>query len=494
MSTKNTKRELADSSIDKGFFSAYRPFVALHVGAGNHSKVSIKRLRKLCKAVIHDTLEIMSNGNENNSSHINGDETNDRSTKNKRPRMKYTTNNDAESEPSLSISALEAAIEACKTLENCAYTNSGYGSPLNEDGYVECDASIMISVSPCSDVNQDHLDKKSQSQTTTRNGLGASVGCCKMAKNPVQVAGHMLKQQLGISTLRSDSFDSLGRVKPSMLVGPGADSYARRNGCAMLSSDTDLISVASLEDFLKWKEYLPKIDAVENETGFSNHSNTQSKQSPGAAEKSPIDLEVKDTIGVICGDSSGRVVVCASSGGVALKPAGRIGPAALIGSGIHLIQSQNIEYNDDHKAENQKFSNQVICAVCTTGTGEDIMTCQLASNISKELMPSLKNVNELDNNDQDIKFTKIDDAWLQKKIARPYLQTTQHAPLYVGFLGAVVQNGYVDIEIGTTTENMIAGYGVCSVDGITKNRQEIAVVENSKVGKLASQGFRFSVV
>lgn len=493
MSTKNTKRKLADSSVDKSFVSAYRPFVALHVGAGNHSKVSIKRLRKLCRTVIHDTLELMSNGNENNSSHINSDETNNRSTKNKRPRMKYTTNYDAESEPSLSISALEAAIEACKTLENCAYTNSGYGSPLNEDGYVECDASIMISVSPCSGISQDHLDKKSQIKTT-RNGLGASVGCCRMAKNPVEVAGLMLKQQLGISTLKSDSFDILGRVKPSMLVGPGADSYARRNECAMLSSDTGLISVASLKDFLTWKEYLPKIDAIDNKTGFSNHSNTQSRVSPGVAEKSLIDLEVKDTIGVICGDSSGRVVVCASSGGVALKPAGRIGPAALIGSGIHLVQSQNIEFNEDHKTENQNFPNQVICAVCTTGTGEDIMTCQLASNISKELMSSLKDVNELDNNDQDIKFTKVDDAWLQKNIARPYLQTTQHAPLYVGFLGAVVQSGYVDIEIGTTTENMIAGYGVCSVDDITKNQQEIAVVENSKVGKLASQGFRFSVV
>lgn len=423
----------------------YSPFIALHVGAGCHSQKNIKRLKRLCKGVIRDVLERMSS--ESEKAEISGDKTKERAHK----RLKT----EPEREP---MTALEAAVEACKQLENSEYTNAGYGSMLSEDGYTECDASIMttldcnLNTNACTSLN---------AKEVIRNGTGASVGCLKTARNPIEVASTMLKDLINVSYT-----DPIGRVKPIMLVGPGADAYAKRKGCNVVDDPEELISKTSLQTYMKWRRYLSILKTQE-----------QIKAERQETPTNEMKNQVQDTVGVICGDIYGAVVSCASSGGVALKSSGRVGPAALIGSGIYITQKLSRKANDDleyPEINGKQSSNSTTCAVCTTGTGEDIISCQLASTLANKLIRKEAN-------------TDMEYKWIQETIIDAYKDTAQSNPLYFGFLSAHVHDGSVELGMGTTTENMIVGYGVGGKDVTAIS------LDNPTVGKLIIEGTRVSV-
>ena len=157
-------------------------------------------------------------------------------------------------------SSRQVSVIGCKILEDSVLTNAGRGSQLNFDGEVECDAAIMES-----------------SQL-----LGASVGAIQGVTNPIQVADHLIQDLLEGST------DVIGRLKPIMLVGRGAENYAKRKG---VQTEQDLVSKQSLAYYLAWKKaYEEALEEDLNDIGI-----------------------IQDTLGIICGDSSGIVTVSTSS-------------------------------------------------------------------------------------------------------------------------------------------------------------------------------------
>ncbi|VVT55441.1 uncharacterized protein SAPINGB_P004598 [Magnusiomyces paraingens] len=279
--------------------------------------------------------------------------------------------------------ALDVAVRACSLLEDSPYTNAGFGAQLNEEGQVECDACIM-----------------------DNRGKSAAVGAVRHARNAVEVCGEMLRDLIDPARIK----DPLGRVRPALLVGAGADKYAAQHGCLLVTDEADLVTDRSLREYLELKRYLRKTEGVQ------------------------------DTVGVICGDVLGNVVTCASSGGIALKVAGRVGPAGIVGAGVYAGRGPGT----------------VTAAACTSGTGEDIMTVQAARVVCDRLCTAGPD--------------GVNAAWLEKNLIQPEsaeAESFQRGPrLYFGVLTAFVSGpGAVEIGFAHTTEAMILGYAVAGGRG-----------------------------
>ncbi|KAL2160384.1 hypothetical protein VTH06DRAFT_1557 [Thermothelomyces fergusii] len=122
--------------------------------------------------------------------------------------------------------AVEAAI---RCLEDREITNAGFGSNLNMDGVVECDATIV-----------DHL------------GRSGACGAVAGVKNPISLAKKILD-------LSSEPL-SLRRVPPNILVGPGAREFAEEHALKTVRNEF-LVSRNAKERYLRWNEDLKRAEA-----------------------------------------------------------------------------------------------------------------------------------------------------------------------------------------------------------------------------------------
>ncbi|KAG2196038.1 hypothetical protein INT47_005374, partial [Mucor saturninus] len=214
--------------------------------------------------------------------------------------------------------AAEAVAVAIAHLENDPVTNAGYGSNLTLKGTVECDASLM----------------------TGQSGTFGAVGAVSGIKNPILTAHHMVcEAEKGLM--------SLGRIPPMFLAGKGAKDWAQERGHVIVEEE-DLI------DPNAYKTYLDHVGRLVED------------------EEDNVDLG-HDTVGAICHDQYGDIAAGVSSGGISLKAPGRVGEAAMYGTGCW--------------AQNEK-EGQAGVACSTTGTGEQIMrtlfTYKCVERISKQ--------------------------------------------------------------------------------------------------------------
>ncbi|KAK9466489.1 nucleophile aminohydrolase [Lipomyces arxii] len=220
-------------------------------------------------------------------------------------------------------SSATVAAQVCAYLEDSYLTNAGTGSNLSANGEVECDASIM----------------------STTMERGAAVGCISGVKNPVLVASRLLE--------KSSEQLSHGRLSPLFLVSEGAHQFAVANGLQHATHE-DMTTDLSLARFEHWSQILSSgEEAHEAEIGDE------------------LNETVNDTIGVICLDRYEELAVASSSGGIAMKPPGRVGPAALLGSGVWLSTDEECKV-----------------ATCSSGSGEDIISTNLASRCAAAVMDS----------------------------------------------------------------------------------------------------------
>ncbi|KAM7209483.1 Nucleophile aminohydrolase [Naviculisporaceae sp. PSN 640] len=126
-------------------------------------------------------------------------------------------------------SAPEAVEAAIKCLEDKEITNAGYGSNLNMDGVVECDATVV-----------DHL------------GRSGACGAVPGIKNPISLAKMILDA--------SSQPLSLRRVPPNILVGLGAKLFAEEHGMAATTNSL-LVSRNAKDRYLRWNDDLKRAEA-----------------------------------------------------------------------------------------------------------------------------------------------------------------------------------------------------------------------------------------
>ncbi|RUS81004.1 hypothetical protein EGW08_011242 [Elysia chlorotica] len=236
-------------------------------------------------------------------------------------------------------SALECVTAAVSALEDAECTNAGLGSNLTMEGNVECDSSVM------------------DGKTLFFGAVGALSG----VKNPIKVA-HRLAEEQKLGPL------PLGRVRPSILVGTGAQDY-----CKTCSIDVRS-NILSKTAFKTYNRYKRKYQLAELSLAHPSKKMRPNSNNKALDDRPKDEGGVQDTVGAVCVDYEGNVAAASSSGGIWLKHSGRLGPAAIYGAGCW--------------AQNQVSASKAGVAAVTSGCGEHLIQTLLAKTCSDAIRSS----------------------------------------------------------------------------------------------------------
>ena len=200
-------------------------------------------------------------------------------------------------------SSLDAVEAAVRVLEDDPNFNAGKGSVFTSAGTNEMDAAIM--------------DGKTLS-------AGAVAGL-EHVRNPIVLARTVMEKS-----------------KHVMMVGTGAEEFAKRNGI-------ELVDAKYFFTQRRWDE-LQKAKAAE-----------ESGQEGG--KKSIIsEVESHGTVGAVARDARGNLAAATSTGGTTNKLPGRVGDTPIIGAGT--------------------YANNATCAISCTGDGEFFIRAAVAHQVS----------------------------------------------------------------------------------------------------------------
>ncbi|XP_035824867.1 threonine aspartase 1 isoform X2 [Aplysia californica] len=339
-------------------------------------------------------------------------------------------------------SALEAVTAAVAVLEDDSCTNAGQGSNLTYHGTVECDACVMdgksllfgavgalsgvanpVSVArrlveeqqlgalPCGRVRPSILVGAGARSYCEEQGFSVKADL---------VSGSALKtynrykrkcQRAELSSLKSPKTRRLGNEdvvsQDSATSGPLTDSRNLDLGQDGARDDVPEnmgggerrgVTGGVQEDIAAETGDVPEdIDEGGGETGRVQEYIEEGRGEIGgvqediAAEIGGVQEDiaaeiggVQDTVGAVCVDHEGNVASASSSGGIWLKHPGRLGPAAIYGSGCW--------------AQNQISGDRPGIACVTSGCGEHLIqtvlakTCCNATRCSQDMTHALTSV------------------------------------------------------------------------------------------------------
>jgi len=185
-------------------------------------------------------------------------------------------------------SSLDAVEAVIRFMEDCPLFNAGKGAVLTRDGTAELDASIMDG----------------------KTGKAGAVAGVTIVKNPITAARAVM--------------DKTPHV---LFIGQGADAFAKEAGLQIVDPSY-FITPERLEAWKKAKQ----------------------KTQPGQPSPSSADTIKKGTVGCVALDSYGNLAAGTSTGGMMMKPGGRVGDSPIIGAGT--------------------WADNSSCAVSCTGHGE----------------------------------------------------------------------------------------------------------------------------
>ncbi|KAF8502260.1 nucleophile aminohydrolase [Russula emetica] len=329
--------------------------IAAHGGAGYHQPASDSSLKRSLRAAISSALPAFSGATV---------------------RSDITSSGGSSSESSSSWSALDATTAVIATLEDHPDFNAGYGSNLTFDGRVECDASLMLSTTE--ERSLPSLPSSSSSSPSFSYSFG-SVGAVRGVRNPVLLARCVLEERIrergrGPGMARM----GMGCVPPLMLVGEGAVQFARERGVRVVDApdSEEMVAPRAREEWRVWRERCSRWK--DDDDGFESRGLLQGEGNELELEDAELEpLRVRqDTVGavVLVGDVEQKLEVAAgvSSGGILLKHSGRVGEAAIFGSGCW--------------AERSAGGRSVACSV--SGQGELIMQSFLAKTLAERTVAS----------------------------------------------------------------------------------------------------------
>jgi L-asparaginase / beta-aspartyl-peptidase len=193
--------------------------------------------------------------------------------------------------------SLDAVQGAVHLLEDSGVLNAGRGAVLNHAGYTELDASIMRG----------------------SDRAAGAVAAVRRIANPIDLARLVMDRSPHV-----------------LLVGEGAEQFAREQGIAFKTADYFITP-------RRQQEWRRAIDA----------------------ERGPAASGTQGTVGAVALDSHGNLAAATSTGGLTNKHVGRVGDSPLIGAGTY--------------AENG------VCAVSATGQGEIFIRYAAAAELCHRL-------------------------------------------------------------------------------------------------------------
>jgi beta-aspartyl-peptidase (threonine type) len=210
-------------------------------------------------------------------------------------------------------SALDATEAAVRSMEDNPLFNAGRGAVFTSAGINEMDASTMEG-------------------KTMRAGAVANV---HHVKNPVMLARKLLDK-----AERPPGSDP--RSGPVLLVGEGAEAFAKENGI-------ELVDAKYFFTQERW-DSLQRLKAKQAEAAHTGKQYIIS------------DDERHGTVGAVAVDRDGNLAASTSTGGMTNKPPGRLGDSPILGAGT--------------------WANNATCAVSCTGDGEYFIRAAVAHTVS----------------------------------------------------------------------------------------------------------------
>jgi len=208
--------------------------------------------------------------------------------------------------------AMDAVEASVKILEDDPLFNAGKGAVFTNEGKNELDAAIMDG----------------------SNLKAGSVASVKTIRNPITAARKVME-----------------RTEHVMLIGEGAEQFAKLNGCEMVDPSYfftqdrwDALQKARKADSLKSKKDKASVEAVKQ---LDNPDNKYG------------------TVGAVALDKHGNLAAATSTGGMTNKRFGRVGDAPIIGAGT--------------------YADNNTCAISGTGWGEYFIRLVMAKTISDRM-------------------------------------------------------------------------------------------------------------